>query len=152
LSSVCGITSGFDGRRSASRLGGPGCVGEEIGDRDGFVAMWAGTAWTETTAENTAVIATLLADVTRLAVGALVDDDRLGQAGRQPEEAFVRLTLAEAKAALAARVGTPDLATLDGEETSTGAAAPVLSGGSGIVTQRVVPPLAVADVVASSCL
>lgn len=126
-------------------------VCEEIGHRDGLIAMWAVAAWAESTSENAAVIATLLADKTRLAVGALVDDHRLGQAGRQPEEAFVWLTLAKAEAALAASVGAPDLAALGGERASARWAAAVLSSGSGIVTQRVVPPLAVVGVDASSC-
>lgn len=107
---------------------------------------------TEATAEYATFIATLSADETRLAVGALVDDHRLGQAGRQPEEAFVRLTLAQAEAALAASVGAPDLASLGGERASARWAVALLGSGWVIVTQRVVPPLRVVGVGASSSL
>ena len=124
---------------------------EEIGDRDGLIAMWAVAAGAESTSENAAVIATLLANKARFAVRALVDDHRLGQAGRQPEEAFVRQTLAPAKAALAASVGAPDLAALGGERASARWATAVVSCRPVIVTQRVVPPLAVVGVDASSC-
>ena len=62
-------------RNAASRI-----VGEEIGDRDGLIAVRAVTIWTEAPAEDAAVIATLLPTETRLAIRALVDDHRLGQA------------------------------------------------------------------------
>jgi len=68
-----------------------------------------------------------LTNETRLAVGALIDDDRLGQASGQAEEALVWLALAEAEATLAAGVGAPDLTILDGEGTPTRAAATLLS-------------------------
>jgi len=88
--------------------------------------MRAEAAWTEAAAEDAAVIAALLAEETRLAFGALIDDDRLGQVGGQGKEVFVRLTLTEPEATLAARVGAPDLATPDGKRASARAAATLL--------------------------
>lgn len=68
-------------RNVASRI-----VGEEIGDRDGLIAVRAGTAWTEAPAEDATVIATLLTNETRLAIRALVDDDRLGRRVVKPRK------------------------------------------------------------------
>ena len=112
-----------DGRRRRQRAE---VVGDEISDRDGLVAMWAVTTRTKAAAEGTAVVATLLADETRLALGALIDDDRLWQTYGEAECAFVRRTLAEAEATLAAGVGAPDLATLSGEGSPAGAAVVLL--------------------------
>jgi len=53
---------------------------EQLGEGDGVVAVWAGTAETETTAEDVAVWATLVTEEAGLADGALVDgvsDERL---------------------------------------------------------------------------
>jgi hypothetical protein len=124
---------------------------DELSDRDGVVAMWAMTTRTKAAAEGTAVVATLLADETRLALGALIDDDRLRQTYSEAECAFVRRTLAEAEATLAAGVGAPDPLTLNGEGAAAGAAAALRRRGLGIVTQRAVPPPVVVDVGAWSC-
>jgi hypothetical protein len=91
---VVGITSGVDGSASVVERWRTRIVSEEIGDRDGFVAMWAVAAGAKAAAEDAAVIATLLAEETRLAVGALIDDGRLGQTCGEAECAFIRRTLA----------------------------------------------------------
>jgi hypothetical protein len=137
-----------DGRR---RSPSAEVVRDQISDRDGFVAMWAVTTRTKAAAEGTAVIATLLADETRLALGALIDDDRRRQTYSEAEGAFVRRTLAEAEATLAAGDGAPDLTTLNGEGAAAGAAAALRRRGLGIVTQRAVPPPVVVDGGAWSC-
>jgi hypothetical protein len=50
--------------------------GEQIGQGDGFVAVWAGAARTDPSAELVAVWAALLAQETRTAGRALVDGPR----------------------------------------------------------------------------
>jgi hypothetical protein len=50
----------------------PPCSCDEISDRDGFVAVWAGSAGTNTFAKSSALRAALLAEVARIALRAHV--------------------------------------------------------------------------------
>jgi hypothetical protein len=51
----------------------PPCSCDEIGDRDGFVAVWAGPAGTNAFAKPLAIRAALLAEISRVALRAHVD-------------------------------------------------------------------------------
>ncbi len=84
---------------------------EQIGEGDGVVAVWAGTAEAEATAEDVAVRAALLAEEARLAGRAFIDgadDERAARAegGRQGIEIEQRaVSPASAVRALLAGVG-----------------------------------------------
>jgi hypothetical protein len=64
---------------------------DEIGQRDRLVAVRAGTAGTNATAEDCAIWAALLAEVARLADWALVDGGRAWRAGWGRDERSERL-------------------------------------------------------------
>ena len=116
-------------------------MSEEVSNRHSFVAMWARTAGSQPPAKASAVFASLLAEVTVVALRALVHDRRLWQTCGQAEWELVRRTLAKAEAALSTRVVTIRLTALRRKTATASTARPLVRCLPAIVTQRVVPPV-----------
>jgi hypothetical protein len=122
---------------------GVNVVGEQVGDSDDVIAMWAGSAGTKPSAESAALVTPLLTEEARFAVWALVDDRRDGQSARQAETQFVGRPLAMTESTLAAGVRAVRLAAMSGKAAPAGSAHPLVVSSVAIVTQRGDPRLAV---------
>jgi hypothetical protein len=118
-------------------------VGEQVGDSDDVIAMWAGSAGTKPSAEYVALVTPLLTEAARFAVWALVDDRRGGQSARQVEKQFVGRPLAMTESTLAAGVRAVRLAAISGKAAPAGSAHPLVVRSVAIVTQRSAPRSAV---------
>jgi hypothetical protein len=114
-------------------------VGEQVGDGDDVIAVWAGPAGTKPSAEYAALVAPLLTQEPRLTRGALIDDRRGGQSARQAETQFVGRQLTMTEPTLAAGVRAVRLAAMSGKAAPAGSAHALVVRSVAIVTQRVAP-------------
>lgn len=124
-------------------------LGEQVGHGHRVVAVWAGSPRTQALAPDSAIVASLLSEVTTVAFRTLIDDGSLGHTDGQPEGDFVNRSLSATKATLAAGVVAIGLTAVNRKRAPAGPADAVLVEGRAIVTQRVVPPLVGGG--ASSC-
>jgi hypothetical protein len=114
-------------------------VGEQVGDGDDVIAVWAGPAGTKPSAEYAALVAPLLTQEAGFAVWALVDDCRGGQSARQAKTQFVGRQLTMTEPTLAAGVRAVRLAAMSGKAAPAGSAHALVVRSVAIVTQRVAP-------------
>ena len=124
-------------------------LGEQVSHGHRVVAVWTGSPRAQALAPDSAVVTSMLSEVTAIAFRAVINDGSLRQTGGQPEGAFVSRSLSATKATLAAGVVAIGLTAVNRKHAPAGPADAVLVGGRAIVTQRVVPPLVGGG--ASSC-
>jgi hypothetical protein len=98
------VTSGWCGSGPPWCNGSRANVGEQIGDGDRVIAMWAGSARTKPSAKDAAIVTALLTEEAGFAFGALVDDRRGGQPTLQAKTQLVCRPLTTTEASLTADV------------------------------------------------
>lgn len=132
----CRFTSGRCGSEPPWCNRSRGKVTEQIGDGDRLIAVWAGSAGTQPSAKDAAVVTPLLAEQAGFACGALVDDHRGGQSARQVKAPFVSRSLTTTEFTLAAGVGAVPPAATRGKGALAHGAHALAVRSVAIVTQR----------------